>query len=380
MFTKRFKLFSLFGFEIRIDSSWIFLAFLIVWTLASGYFPLSVRNLSPGDYWIMGISGAIGLFLSIILHEMCHSLVARKYGIPMKGITLFIFGGIAEMHEEPKNAKTEFLMAAAGPLCSVGLSVLFFAVYFLGINSNWPVSVNAVIYYLSFINLALAAFNMLPAFPLDGGRILRALLWYRKKDIKKATRIASKIGSAFGYIFIALGILSLLGGNFLGAIWWVLIGMFLNNIAGLSYQQVLTREVLAGEPVSRLMNPEPIGVPPSITLDDFVQNYVYRFHHKMFPVIEGEKLVGCISTGQIRDIPRDQWKEKIIGEVLKKCSMENTVNPNTDAIKALARMNQTGNTRLLVIDKDRLLGTITLKDILQFLSVKLDLEGYEGSA
>ena len=212
MFEHRVTLFKLFGFEVRVDASWLFLALLITWTLATGYFPYQQPHLRTADYWWMGIASALGLFVSIVLHECSHSVVARRFGLPMKGITLFIFGGVAEMGEEPPNAKTEFLMAIAGPITSIVLGGIFYVVYQIG-KTVWPVPVTAVIAYLAGINWLLAAFNLIPAFPLDGGRVLRSALWYWRGNLGSATKVASQAGSAFGIILIVLGGVAVVGGQ-----------------------------------------------------------------------------------------------------------------------------------------------------------------------
>ena len=176
MFGKRLRLFKLLGFEVRIDWSWIIIAVLIAWSLSTGLFPFHYKNLSTQTYWLMGIAGAAGLFLSIIAHEFCHSLVARKYGLPMKGITLFIFGGVAEMGDEVPSPKAEFMMAAVGPLSSIVIAAIFYGIYTLG-KVNFSEPINGIVGYLAFINAILAGFNLVPAFPLDGGRMLRSVLW-----------------------------------------------------------------------------------------------------------------------------------------------------------------------------------------------------------
>ena len=215
MFGKRIRLFKLLGFEVRLDLSWIIIAVLVTWSLAKGLFPFLYPDLAPEVYWGMGAAGALGLFASIVFHEFCHSLVARKFGMAMKGITLFIFGGVAEMGEEPPTARAEFLMAVAGPLSSFFLSGVFYFIFQAGLNGDWPEPLNGVLRYLSGINALLAAFNLLPAFPLDGGRILRSILWGTKQDLQWATRISAGIGSGFGIVLIISGYLSGFGWRYL---------------------------------------------------------------------------------------------------------------------------------------------------------------------
>jgi Zn-dependent protease/CBS domain-containing protein len=374
MFGSRMKLFTLLGFEVKIDASWLVIAVLVTWSLAASLFPYLYAGLSRETYWSMGVVGALGLFISIVAHEFCHSLVARKFGMPMKGITLFIFGGVAEMGDEPPTARAEFWMAVVGPLSSMAIGAVFYLIYRGGQSVGWSTPVNGVMYYIAYINGILAAFNLLPAFPLDGGRILRSILWGAKDNLRWATRISSGIGAAFGLGLIFLGVLQFIGGNVIGGVWMFLIGMFLRNAAQMSYQQLLVRKALEGEPVRRFMNADPVTVPDSITVAKLVEDYIYKYHYKMFPVMAGEKLFGCITTRQVKEIPREAWDRETIREAASPCSAENTIPPGTDAIKALAMMNQTGVTRLMVVENGRLVGLVTLKDLLDFFSLKVELE------
>ena len=378
MFGKRIPLFKLFGFSVNIDISWFILAILIVWSLAKGLFPYYFKGFSNATYWWMGVGGAIGLFLSIIFHEFCHSLVARHYGLPMKGITLFIFGGVAEMEDEPPSAKSEFLMAIAGPISSVVLGIiLYFAKTGLALT-QWSAPTSLTLQYLAWLNFILAGFNLIPAFPLDGGRVLRSILWSIKDNIQWATRIASKLGAGFGIFLIVAGVFSIISGNLIGGIWWILIGMFIKNASQMSYNQLLIRRGLEGENVRHFMKTDPITVPPTITIKQLVDDYFYKYHYKMFPVSADSKLAGCITINQIKDVPKDQWQYHAVGELVKQCSIDTVVSPDTAAMKALSKMNTTGNTRLLVVEDDKLVGVVSLKDMLKFLSLKIDLEGDES--
>lgn len=377
MFGKRFTLFKLFGLAVHIDLSWIIIALLVTWSLAVGLFPSQYRNLTISTYWWMGVAGALGLFLSILFHEMSHSLVARRYGIPIKGITLFIFGGVAEMEEEPPSPKAEFLMAIAGPISSIVLALGFYGVYIVGEKNEWMKPVTGVLGYLGFINGALAIFNLIPAFPLDGGRVLRSILWGWKKNLRWGTRIASNIGSVFGTVLIFLGVLGIILGNLFGGIWQFLIGMFLRNAARLSFRQLLARQALEGESIQRFMNPNPVTVPPSLNLAQLVDDYIYHYPFKMFPVIENGSLIGYVEMKQIKEFPRNEWSQRTVGEVAKPCSADITITPDTDAVRALSKMNQTRRSRLLVVENRRLVGILSLKDLLRFLSLKVELEESE---
>lgn len=373
MFGRGIKLFSLFGFTIRIDFSWLILAILVAWSLAKGLFPYYYKGLASSTYWWMGVAGALGLFVSIIFHEFWHSIVARKYGLPISGITLFIFGGVSEMTDEPREAKTEFLMAIAGPLSSFFLGLVFYLIV-LAQGGAWALPVRGVLIYLASINVLLGIFNLLPAFPLDGGRVLRSILWKMKGNLRWATRIASRIGGGFALGMIFIGVLSFLSGNLIGGIWWFLIGMFLRNASQMSYRQVLIRRALEGEHVDRFMKPEIVTVSPSTSLEDLLNNYVYKHHFKMYPVVENGRLIGVISLSQLKEIPRDEWGRRTVGEIAERCTDGNTIDPGADAVKALERMGQSKKSRLMVVDRGNLVGILALKDMLDFLSIKLDFE------
>lgn len=376
MFGNRVTLFKLFGFAVRVDASWVVLAVLITWSLAKGWFPYTLRGpYAASVYWWMGIAGAVGLFASIILHELCHSLVARRFDLPISGITLFIFGGVAEMEDQPQNARVEFFMAAAGPASSFVLGGILFGINSFGYAQGWPLPVTVVLNYLVYLNLLLAAFNLVPAFPLDGGRILRAALWGWKGSLRWATRIASQTGSLFSIMLILWGFWAILTGNFIGGLWRVMIGMFLKRAADMSYQQVIVSRALQGEPVSRFMRENPVTVPPYITITELIEDYAYRYHYKMFPVVDNGRLLGCIATRQLKNLPREEWRSATVASLMEHCSPENSIEPDADAIRALAKMNQTGASRLMVVRGERLLGIISLKDLLQFLSLKMELEG-----
>jgi Zn-dependent protease/predicted transcriptional regulator len=375
MFKNSITLFSIFGFEIRVDPSWIIIAILITWSLSAGFFPHYYEGLTTGTYWTMGALGALGLFASILFHELSHSLVARHYGLNVGGITLFLFGGVSEMETEPESPKVEFLMAFAGPLSSLVLGSVLYGVFLWGQGLEWPGPALAVIMYLGLINWILAAFNLLPAFPLDGGRVLRSALWRLKGDLRWATRIASAFGSMFGIILIILGILNLFTGNPIGGIWLVIIGLFLRTSAQMSYQQLLVKNALEGKTVDEFMSTNPVVVPPETTLRQFVEDYVYRHHFKMFPIVRDSELLGCVQTKNIKEIPREEWDSRRVGDIFRTCSDENTTSPGEDVAEALNRMRTTGNSRLMVVDRGKLKGILSLKDISGFLNVRRELEG-----
>lgn len=378
MFTRQVTLFKIRGIPIRLDYSWFIIAFLLVWSLSTGLFPSVYPGMPQGVYWAMGLIGALGLFGSILLHELGHALTAIRYGLRMRSITLFIFGGVAELEDESPSPKAELLIAIAGPIVSVVLAAGAYAVA-LGCQA-WGLhgSVIGVFSYLAGVNAILVAFNMLPAFPLDGGRVLRAILWRWKRDLKWATRTTSRIGSGFGTAFIVLGLFSMFSGNFVGGLWWGLIGFFLRHAAAMSYQQLLLRLALEGEPIERFMQPQVVTVPPDTSIQDFVDRYLYRYHHQMFPVAANGDLDGYVTVKDIKAIPKDEWPMHRVGEVMESFDSDLIVGPDSDAMHALSRMSRGPQGRMIVMDHGRLVGIITLKDIMKFLSLKMELEEGES--
>ncbi len=378
MFGRRYNLFTFAGFPIRIDASWFIIAVFITWSLAAGVFPRFFPGLSTFAYWMMGIAGALGLFAAIVVHELSHAITARHFGLPMSGITLFVFGGVSEMTDEPPNAKAEFWVAVAGPIASVIIAAGCYGLYVAGKAGGVATSVVGVIAYLAWINAILVVFNVIPAFPLDGGRVLRAILWAWKKNIKWATKVASSVGSGFGIAMIVIGFLAVIRGAFIGGLWWVLIGLFLRSAARQSYQQLLVRQALEGEPIRRFMHNEVTAVSPDISVSTLVEEYVYRRHYKLYPVVDQEDLIGCVSTRDIQNVPREDWGNTTVRNILQPCTPENTVEPDENAANALTKMNREGRSRLLVAEGSHLAGILTLKDLLRFISVKSELDGHDA--
>jgi Zn-dependent protease/CBS domain-containing protein len=382
MFGNRWQLFRLYGIPVSVDASWLIILALLTLTISTilpglmhQYFGEAAPVLAPYQYWIMGLVAALTFFACILLHELGHAIVGRSQGMSIGGITLFLFGGVAQLESEPDSAGSEFLMAVAGPAVSVVLALVFALLAWAGYESGWSPAIVTILGYLAFINMLVLAFNLIPAFPLDGGRVLRSILWSATGNLRRATYWASRAGQVFAWFLIAWGVMQFFAGNWLGGIWSGLIGLFLNNAAQGSYQQLLIRKALLGEPVCRFMNTHAIVVPPSVDLRHWVEDYVYRFHHKTFPVVSDGHLEGFIGTRVLAQIPRSNWDRHTVGEVMERDLKAITIPPNTDALEALAKMQRSGLSRLLITEQDHLVGILSLRDLLSFLNLKIELEG-----
>jgi len=375
VFQYRITLFSLFGFKVSVDASWLLLAVLITWSLAVGYFPQVAPGLPTATYWWLGLAGLIGFAFSIIFHELSHSLVARRFDMPIRGITLFVFGGVAEMEEEPPGAKAEFWMAIAGPLMSFFLALVFFLLggLFVETGAAKPAPLAVLLGLLAYVNTVLGAFNLVPAFPLDGGRVLRAALWHWKGDIAWATQIAATAGSIFGFVLIAIGLINALAGNLVGGLWWFLIGLFLRAAAGAEASRQIARSALSGEPVRRFMSADVVAVPPDLPLDRLVDDYFYRHYFTSFPVCKDGRLVGCVSLKAVKAAVSEHPAIQTVGSVMEACPENQTVGPDTDSATALRQMQMAGVSRLFVTERGRLVGILALRDLLAFLAIKAEL-------
>ncbi len=372
MFGKTFRLFSVLGIQIQADLSWLIVLVLITWSLAAGMFPAQYEGLSPTVCWLMGFVTAIGLFASIILHELAHSIVAIKCGIPVRRITLFIFGGVAEMEEEPATPRSEFAVAIAGPIMSVLIATVCLAIG--AAEGLLPREVAGVFWFLGMINAIVVVFNLIPGLPLDGGRVLRAVMWHYHGDLLWATKFTASMGSTFGTFLVFLGVISFITGNFIGGLWQFLIGLFLRNAAVMSYRHQLIKSALRGATVAGFMKTEVITVSTETTIEQLVEDYVYSVHHKLYPVMDADQLLGCVTTREIKQVPRANWSSTTVGDILIPCSDDTSITSKTDAAAALTRMSQQKNSRLMVVDEERLVGVITLKDLMDFILLKFELE------
>jgi len=372
MFPARITLFSLLGFRIRIDISWFFLAFYLVMTLSTRYFPAALPHLDGRTYLAMGIVGALGLFASIIFHELAHAVVARSFGMPIGGITLFIFGGVAELRQEPKTPRSEFWVAIAGPIASIVIASAFFGSANLAARAGLTL-LAAVLSFLAMTNTVLALFNLTPAFPLDGGRILRSLIWWRTGNLRRATRIASSFGSVFGVVLMATGFVQIISGNGLGGTWQLLIGLFVTMAASQARRQADTTDDLQGVMVSDLMDGAPVTCSPAITVDVLVKDYIYRHNQKFIVVTEDDRALGYVGPEQVNRIAERDWHETFVRTISAPFTHDTSVFPGATAVEALRKLQSNGIRHLAVLDGSFLRGTVSEANFSNYLSVREEL-------
>lgn len=376
MFKNSVRLFDIFGFCVKVHPTWLVIAALIVWSLTTGYFPQILPGLSRLEYIAISIASMLGMFFSLILHELSHSLVARQFGLNVGGITLFLFGGVAELEQEPVSAKSEFWIAIAGPVLSFAIAGIAFLAIDLGGSEVGASPLMAVIGYLGLINIILAVFNLVPAFPLDGGRVLRALIWYLSGDLLKATRIASKFGTGFGFLLITVGMLSLFSNFSIGGLWLILIGFFILSASRSSYQQLLIRKVFGGKTVAGLMSRKPVTANAGMTIADLIENVMLKHNVSFVPIVKDDHLLGFVDAGSIHEVDRDRWAFTILTDILVAVDENNTVSSNVPVDELFKRMALTGQRKFLVEDDSRLIGVVTLSDLMNYLAIMqgLDLE------
>jgi Zn-dependent protease len=369
---------KIYQIPIRLHFSLVLVFFLIAWTLAYGFMPQYSPGMNQVNYWIMSITGTIILFLSVLLHELSHSIVAISYGIRVRQIMLFIFGGVSDIEEEPKEFKKEFKMARAGPAVSLVLSAVFAVFWWLTsipITSSSPdnfyntalIMINGIFFYSAFLNLILGIFNLVPAFPMDGGRILRSLLFSRNKNYDKSTRIAVRIGVIISYVFFGLGILIILSGSFVSGMWIILIGWFLQNGAQSYMYQYDIMKILSKIRLGELMKTNIISVPEDITVNNILRNYFNIYMKSSFPVTKiNYEIVGIVTLKSCLNVPEPERDTVLVKDVMSSKSKIKLLNVNDTAEKALSIMIKENQDKILVCDNgDILEGIVSKTDIIE---------------
>lgn len=358
-----------FGIPIYLHFSWVVIFALIVWTLATGYFPAQYPDLPASSYWAKGLVASLLFFVSILLHELGHALVARRFGLRTQSITLFVFGGVARLEKDPEDGRSEFWMAVAGPVVSVALAGLFF------LASSLPAlgpSSQAVSRYLAFINLVVGLFNLIPAFPLDGGRILRGLLW-RSAGKARATRVAAGAGTYFAFFMIAVGVGSLLMNNPVGGIWYILIGWFLKEASAGAYQRARLDDTLAGVTVEDAMLRDVATLPAQISLEEAARDHFLHTGYGGYPVVRGENVVGLLCLKDILRLPPHERVTTSVQGAMLPLDERIVIDPKAPLLTAMGRMVEAGTGRLIVMEGGRLAGLLTMNAVVRQVRVREEL-------
>ncbi len=362
------------GIQIIIDYSWFIIFFLVIYSIAEGVFPQSRRPFSTPQYWIMGLVAATLLFASVLVHELAHSFVAMRFGIQVVSIRLFVFGGLAQVSREPNTGRHEFLIALAGPAASMVLAFLFgvtYGVIFLGAG---PGAISMIAGYLMLSNVLLGIFNLIPGFPLDGGRILRAILWDRWDDITRATKVVSQIGNGFALFLIILGALQFFfTQNLISGLWFIFIGLFMKQSAFGSYQAIMVKQALAGVRIRQIMTESLVTVDWLVSVDELVRDYIYKHQFTNFPVFNRDEFIGMVSLDDVKTVPKELWGFKQVRDVMTPADQVPSLKPEDDATEALARMVTNDLGRMPVVENGRLVGIVSRRDIMNLFKIKSDL-------
>ncbi|MBE0411692.1 MAG: site-2 protease family protein [Anaerolineales bacterium] len=389
MFSGGINLGKLFGISIKIDWSWFFIFLLVTWQLAVGVFPSLQPEWNTIIHWLMAILASLMFFGSVLAHELAHSLMAKVRGLPVRRITLFLFGGVSNLEREPASPLTEFLVTIVGPITSFVLGGLFLYISSTlagdiaieGLSATQFLAglgpFASLFLWLGSINILLAVFNLVPGFPLDGGRVLRSILWAVTGNLKRSTRLASMVGQGIAWVFIIAGIAMAFGfaippfqPSLIGGLWLAFIGWFLNMAAAQSYQQVVIRDLLEGVNVERLMRREPPIVSPYTEINHLVDDFIMRTDEHAFPVVDEDRLVGIICLDDVRKVPRSEWEHKQVGDVMTPYERLEFVGPREDAMEAFQRIQSRDIRQLPVIDRGELVGLLRRRDILKWLELQ----------
>jgi Zn-dependent protease/predicted transcriptional regulator len=370
---RTFRIFTIGGIPVSIHASWLLIYALITWSLAQGYFRPALPELPAVAHWANGLLAALLLFVSVLLHELAHAVVARGHGLQVGGITLHIFGGVSQLEEEPESPRAEFWIAIVGPLTSFAIAALLWVVRMATIVQ--PAWGQAVVKYLLFVNVAVGIFNLLPGFPLDGGRVLRAALWKWRGSLARATYVAGRVGTLFAYLLIGLGVIQILGGALFAGLWSIMIGLFLRGSADASYQQVTVRSALEPIRVRDIMATHVVSTELDATIAELADSF-WAHHFTSLPVVDGQRVIGVVSLHQVHEVPQDRWRTSLVRQVMRPLTDDLAIRPDATVFEALEKASRNGLGRLAVMEGARLVGYVSLKDITHVLV----LRGVTGAA
>lgn len=360
----------IFGIPIGLDPSWFLALALVTWTLAVAYYPAEYGDWPTALYWIVGAATAILYFASVVLHELGHSIVALSYKIPVRSITLFIFGGVAQIGAEPPSAKAEFWIAIAGPLVNFGLAI---ASNLLQTPFAAVAPLLALVKYLALANGALALFNLIPGFPLDGGRVLRAIVWKITNSLRQATLIAANVGRFIGFLFILFGVWQMFRGDFINGLWIAFIGWFLESAASSQVQQQTARDMLAGHKVSEVMRQGYVGVPADASLQHLVDEHILSRGQRSFVVERDHNAIGLLTLNMIKEVPRNEWAATTAGQAMLPMTDVKRVRPDSELWDALKEMDRDGVNQLPVMIDGCCMGMLRREDLIGFLRTRREL-------
>ncbi len=363
-----FPIGKLFGISIRLHFSWFFVFALVVWALTTQYFPAGYPDWSLATSITTGVITSLLFFGSVLAHEMMHSVVAQASGIPVKSITLFIFGGVSQISKEPDEPKIELRIALAGPLTSIVLGGIFLAIGFALPATLEPL--RAIAFWLGGINLLLGFFNLIPGFPLDGGRVLRSLLWWRTRNLRRATRTASNIGRGVGFLFISGGVWLIFAGFWFNGIWIAFIGWFLQNAAAGSYQQMAIQEMLKDHTASEIIDRNCLLLPPDTTVEKLVNEHILPTGQHCFIVAEGGHPRGFVSLQNIKTVPHKLWPSKLVSEVMTPLDKLSWVRPDENLAQVMNTLSQHDLSQLPVVEDGNIVGMISRDNLLAFINTR----------
>ncbi len=352
------------GIPLGVDPSWFLVFALVTWTLATSYYPTEFSGWPAADYWALGAVTAVMMFACVVLHELGHSVVALGYKIPVRRITLFIFGGVAEIGGEPPSATAEFRIAVAGPAVSLALAVLF-ALLRVVVAPSVPLF--ALAEYLAYINGSLALFNLVPGFPLDGGRVLRAIIWGATHDLRRATLVAANVGRGIAFVFIMVGAWQILEGSFADGLWIAFTGWFLDSAASAYVQQQTAQDFLRGHRVWQAMDRSYVEVPAEASLQELVDDHILGSGQRTFVVKRHGQGAGLLTLSTIRDIPREQWPSVTAAQAMTPIAQVKQVRPDDDLWQAIAEMDGDGVNQLPVIEGGKIRGMVCRSDVIGYL-------------
>jgi Zn-dependent protease/CBS domain-containing protein len=366
MFRHTIPVGRIFGITIDLDYSWFLIFGLLTWILAVSYYPMELKNWSPAGYWFMGAATALLLFVSVLLHELGHSVVAKRFGIPVPRITLFIFGGVSQIATEPADAKIEFWMAAAGPAVSFVLAALFWELRLILLGAPALIVLTK---YMALLNLVLGVFNLIPGFPLDGGRVFRAIIWGISGNFRRATSVATFTGRFFGFSLIFLGVWLVLAGDLLNGLWTAFIGWFLESAAASQLQQEVMKDLLSGHKVSEMMSRDCTRVPGGLSIQALVETYILGNGHRCFVVSQGDQTIGLITLSEISKVPRSSWALTRIADVMIPSEKLISTPANAEAWTTVERMGRDGISQTPIVDGKKIIGVLSRDDLVHYLGV-----------